>query len=131
MSKEELQALQDALNLKQRELDLLTAIDDVRDTRAEPTGMMIALVDLLTDRLPADLCMMFLVDRETSDVELKAVSVRRQELVSLQQVISRQLAEQAVALDDVTIWQAGDVLPSQALTSLAPGLQLAAVPIIM
>ena len=37
---EELEALQDALELKQRELDLITAIDEIRDTESEPVTML-------------------------------------------------------------------------------------------
>ena len=65
MSEEKQRALQDALELKQKQLDLLKAIDEIRDTVPEPGAMLASIVNLLADRLEADLCLMFLLDRET------------------------------------------------------------------
>ncbi len=48
--------LQQELHLKQRQLDLIMAIDRVRDTMPEPSAMMTALVNVLTEQLQTDLC---------------------------------------------------------------------------
>jgi len=129
ISEEKLKTLRDALDLKQKELDLIMAIDEIRDTVPEPAAMLSSIVDLLADRLEADLCLMFLLDRETGEAELKAVSDRSQRLGPLQQAITRELAEQAIGLDQVTIWKGHKKLES--LENAPENLQLAAVPIIM
>jgi len=131
LTKEKLQALQGALDLKQRELDLVMAIDEIRDTASDPTTMLTSIVDLLANRLAADLCLMFLLDRETGEAELKAVSDRSQRWGQLQQVIARELAEPAVRLDHIAIWEGHDKLPAGSLANVPDDLQLAAVPIIM
>jgi hypothetical protein len=89
ISGEKLKTLRDALDLKQKELDLIMAIDEIRDTVPEPAAMLTSIVNLLADRLEADLCLMFLLDRETGEAELKAVSDRNQRLGPLQQAITR------------------------------------------
>jgi adenylate cyclase len=130
-NEEKLKALQDALELKQRELDLITAIDEIRDAVPEPAAMLASIVDLLAERLEADICLMFLRDRETGEAELRAVSDRSQRLGQLQQVITRDLAEQAVGLDDVTVWEGREKLPVESLVDVPEDVQLVAVPIIM
>ena len=119
------------LALKQRELDLTFAIDHVRDTMPEPSAMLANIVNVLIDEMNADLCMLVLLNRETGETELKAFNNRSKQLKALEQVITRELAEKAVNLGQVTIWSANDVLPSSAQKSSLDSLQLAAVPIIM
>jgi len=131
MSDEKLRALQDALALKQKELDLITAIDEIRDTMPEPATMLTAIVNLLADRLDADLCLMFLLDRETGEVKLTATSDQSQGFGPLQQAITQELAEWATGLDHITTWGGHERLPVESLASVPADLQLAAVPIIM
>jgi class 3 adenylate cyclase/GTP-sensing pleiotropic transcriptional regulator CodY len=128
---EQHQASVEQANQRQKELGLLMAIDEVRDSVSEPAAMMISLVNLLADRLPADLCMMFLLDRETGVPEMKALSVRRQELGRLAGVVTRELATRAIALDGITIWEGSQDLSAAFLAAVPEGLQVVAVPIIM
>ncbi|MFC1976198.1 GAF domain-containing protein [Chloroflexota bacterium] len=123
--------LQAELDLKRRELELTFAIDHIRDTMPEPAAMLTNIVNILTDELDAELCLLVLLGRETGKPELKAVNNRSKQLSQLEQIITRELAEQAINLDSVTIWEADDVLPSSELRHSLDALQLAAVPIIM
>jgi adenylate cyclase len=131
MSEEELRALQAALDLQQKELDLITAIDEIRDTVPEPAAMLVAIVNLLADRLNAALCLMFLLDRETGEVKLTATSDQSEGLGPLQQVITQELAEWATGLDRITTWGGHEGLPVESLANVPEDLQLAAVPIIL
>jgi len=119
------------LALKQKELELITAIDHIRDTLPEPSAMLTAIANAVVEQFQADLCLLCLLDRETGDVELKAVSDRRERLSQLGAAVIRELAERAVEADDVVLWEGNQVLPDSALTRLPQGLHLAAVPIIM
>jgi adenylate cyclase len=123
--------LEAELMLKQRELDLTFAIDQVRDTMPEPGAMLANIVNALIDEMKADLCMLVLVNRETGEIELKAFNNRSKQLKDLEQVITRELAEKAVRLNSVTIWHANQVLPPALQKSSLEKLQLAAMPIIM
>lgn len=131
MVKQDIKALQAQLELKQKELEIIVAIDQIRDTTPEPTAMLAAIVNLLADRLKVDLCMLCLLDRETGELELKAINDRSHKLDPLGQLITRELATQAVNLDRVTIWEGCDVLPAEQSSNGLGNLQIAGVPIIM
>ncbi len=131
MDEDRIKALQDALELKQKELDLIMAIDEIRDSVPEPVAMLTSIADLLAERLEADLCLIFLLDRQTGKAALKAASDRSQRFGQLQPLITRALAQEAVALDKATIWAGHDKLPQGATVAPPENLQLAAVPIIV
>jgi adenylate cyclase len=125
------EALRRRLELKQKELDLVMAIDHVRDTVPEPSAMLSAIANVLAERFQADLCLLCLLDRETGDLELKAVIGRGEQLRLLEPTVTRALAERAVEADDVTIWEGSVALPELGQAQLPDGLRLVAVPIIM
>ncbi len=134
MSEDTLQVLRIRLNLKQREIDLIQAIDHIRDTAAEPASMLSAIANILNDHFQADLCLLCLLDRETGALELKAINDRSEPFGQLEPLITRELAQRAVEADDVVVWDGANVLPESTLGQLPDdnrSLQLAAVPIIM
>lgn len=131
MSEAQLKTLQAELDLAQKTLDLIMAIDHVRDTVTEPVAMLTAIANLLTDHLQAELCLLFLIDRETGDIELKTTNHHDEKLKYKQYLINDKLAAQATHLDDITIWAGSDILPPHVLAFLPKTLQLAAVPIIL
>jgi adenylate cyclase len=116
---------------KEKEMNLTLAIDHIRDTLPEPSGMLTAIANVLADQFQAELCLMCLLDRESGILELKAINDRRDPLGQLEAVITRDLAQQVVETDTVAIWKADEVLPESALAELPDGIQLAAVPIIL
>ena len=129
--KETMGALRGRLALQQRKLDLMLKIDNIRDTVPEPSAMLAAIANVLTDQFQADLCLLCLLERETGELELKAFTNRGERLGELEPIITRELGERAVRADDVVIWEASEVLPEADQAQLPPGLQLVAVPIIM
>ena len=129
--KETMGALRGRLALQQRKLDLMLKIDNIRDTVPEPSAMLAAIANVLTDQFQADLCLLCLLERETGELELKAFTNRGERLGELEPIITRELGERAVRADDVVIWEASKVLPGADQAQLPPGLQLVAVPIIM
>jgi class 3 adenylate cyclase len=128
MSSENLEALREELDLKRRELDLVFAIDHIRDTAPDPTAMLTAIVNVLTHHIQADLCLLSLIDRETGQIELKAIHERGQQQGKLEQLMTREVAQKAVNLDHIAIWDHKRLnLPPH----LPAATQLAAVPIVM
>ena len=107
------------LELKQRELDLILAIDHIRDTAPDPSAMFSAIVSVLTDRLPADLCLLCLVDRETGELELKAVSDRKDLFGRLGPDAARDFARRAMEAGGVTLWSEEELPPASRLPQLA------------
>ena len=55
MSEKTPKALRAKLELKQKKLDLILAIDHIRDTVTEPPAMLAAIANTLTNQLQADL----------------------------------------------------------------------------
>ncbi len=126
MNADSQETLRAKLALKQRQLDLLMAIDQVRDTLPDPSAMLTGIANVTADHLQSDLCLLSLLDRETGELKLKAIEARK-ELINLPPDIVRDLTHQAIAAGDIITWEGQDVLPE-----LAPGdLYLAAIPIIM
>ena len=123
MGQEKVELLEKALDLKQRELDLVLAIDHIRDTAADPRAMLTGIVNVLTDLLRVDFCAVALIDQETQRVELKAIKDKAQPQIN----ISRKLAERAAQLDEITVWN-GDNLPA---IGMSETVHIAGVPIVM
>jgi len=126
-----LKALQEELELKKMELDLVQAIDKIRDETAEPGALIVSTVDFLAEWFRVDLCLLFLIDRETGISELKATRDRSENPGWLEKVISPDLAERVTHLDQVTLWDAREVLPASALEAVGQDQYLMGVPIIM
>jgi adenylate cyclase len=130
--RETLPALRGKLMLRQRELDLILKIDHIRDTVPEPSAMLDAIANALTEQFQADLCLLCLLDRETRDLELKAITNRSERFGQMELVATRELAERAVQADDVAIWEGGEMLPApDGEQEPLDNLQLVAIPIIM
>ncbi len=111
------------LDQTQKALDLMMAIDAIRDRLPEPVAMLAAITNLVTDAFDADLCMLYLLNRDTGAPELKAVNERSEALAQTNREITLALTQHVMQNDAVTLWndetEAGD------------GLHLAGVPIIL
>jgi adenylate cyclase len=119
--------LRDRFDLKQKELNLVLAIDRIRDTAPEPSTMLTAIANALANELQADLCLLYLADWETGELELKAASDRSERLDCLDPATAQDLAQRAVEADGIVIGQ-GDELPSALGLSFPSGTaQLAGI----
>ena len=116
-------SLHERLKLKQAELDLILAIDHVRDTLPEPSAMLAAIADVLADQFQADLCLLCLLDRETGELELKAITQRGERLGQLEPAITRELAQRTAETEDIAVWEGSE--------GLLASLHMVAVPIVM
>ena len=119
--------LREELAAKQDQLDLIAAIDHIRDHEATPSAMLGALVNLLAERFKSDLCLLSLIHRDTGDLELKASHDRSQISAKTDSDSLRELALRALKLGGIEIWQAEKV----GLGALPEKTEVAAIPIIM
>ena len=124
-----LQVVLAELALVKRELALVMAIDHIRDTVHDPVAMLAAIVNHMAAEFEADLCLLSLVERETGEMELKAMHKNNPQLGHLDKLVSRELAAEAMKLRHVAIWHSDDEVLKD--TDLPLGLEVAAVPIIM
>ncbi len=122
--------LQCELALKQRELDIVLAIDQIRDGVSGAMAMLSGIVNVVAEHFKLDLCLLYLINPETDALELKVVNEHNEGWQQLHSSLLRDLAERAVQAGGIEIWQAQDVLPAEALGDLH-SLQVAAVPIFM
>ena len=102
----------DGLELTRRQLDVVLAIDRLRDTAPEPSTLLTSIVKLLADKFQADFCLLCLLDRETRELELKSVSERRGHMSRASPEAVRSLAWQVLEAGDVVIWQENDLPPA-------------------
>ncbi len=121
-----IQALQEELAQRNLELKLINAIDHIRDSIHEPAAMLAAIVSLLAQELRADLCLLSLRDRDTGEMNLKAMQKNNHARAGLEEFINRDLAERAIALSHTAVWTGAEID-----SELEDGVQVAAVPIIL
>ncbi|OQY33404.1 MAG: hypothetical protein B6243_06550 [Anaerolineaceae bacterium 4572_5.2] len=119
--------LQSALALKEKELKLVMAIDHIRDTASEPTAMLVSVVNLLADELDAELCALSLVDRETGEIEIRAINDRSEAIAPYERLLGPKLAARAAKLNRMTIWRESELFDDTAPDEL----QIAAIPILL
>jgi len=132
MSAATIEDLQQELYLKQRQIDLIMAIDHVRDTMPEPSAMMTALVSLLAEHIQTDLCLICLTDRETGELNLKAINDRQKQFGQIRAEMLRELEAKIKASPDVLVLE-GENIPLQLrkLPATDEQLTVAVMPIFM
>ncbi|MBN1483157.1 MAG: GAF domain-containing protein [Chloroflexia bacterium] len=131
MTEEQIALLQRQLTLKQRELDMILAIDRIRDSASEPPAMLEAIVNAIADQIGAELCLLCLLDHETGELELKAVNERYDYFGQLEPALVRQFARWALQSEGVVVWREGQAPDVLGHTRPPENLQLAATPIWM
>ena len=113
-----------------RELEIVMAIDRARDTAPAPVAMFSLILAALADRFQAGLCHLYLINRETGTLELKAVNKRGiEESLSLTHLLP--LAQRAMQGTGIVVWRADEVLPAEALAGALASSYLAVIPIVM
>ncbi len=122
--------LREELEHKQKQIDLLRAIDHVRDTWP-PSAMMVTIVDILSNEINTDLCLICLVNQETGRLEMKAFKERGEQFGQLGPAIVEKLAEQIVTTSEITIWKDEETLAELGLKDSPKSLQLVVGPIVM
>lgn len=102
MPQDELTTLRQQLAQKERELEIILAIDRIRDLGADPQVMLTEIAHTVGQQLEADLCLLGLVDQVTGQLDLSAVEDRANLFATLDEDAVRQVLEAALELDGVT-----------------------------
>src|SRR5688572_28621236 len=97
------------LEQKERELSLIMALDQIRDTATDPNAMLAALMNALADRFNADLCILSVAARESGELEVKSISHRGSRLRHFGADEVRRLAEHAYSAKTVARWEPEDL----------------------
>jgi len=88
----------DQLKWKSRAVDVMLAIDRIRDTAADERELTSAIVTTLADAVEAELCLLCLRDDDTGELQLRAVTDRAAVFDATTEDDLRALAEKAAAL---------------------------------
>ncbi|MCR4405431.1 MAG: GAF domain-containing protein [Anaerolineae bacterium] len=83
--------------------------------------MLSSIATVMTNTLDADLGLICLLDEETKELELKAVDDRLGVFGRVESIAWHKVAEQAVALDDVALLEAGPALHDKEIHHLLAG----------
>jgi class 3 adenylate cyclase len=102
----------DQLEQAQAELQLIRTVDSIRDGATDPVSLLTAVANILVERLSAQLCVVCLSDRETGDIDVKAVRVRGQLLSRL--ILAPEFVEWVRQVDDVITAKQTDLPPALA-----------------
>jgi adenylate cyclase len=89
---------EEKLKWRDRAIELMLAIDRIRDNTLDEAGMTSAILTTLADAVEAELCLLCLHDDETGELELRAVLDRMGVLDASTEVQLRELAVRAAKL---------------------------------
>jgi adenylate cyclase len=101
--KEDIETLKRKLGQKEKELEIILAIDRIRDGTTDMQQLLSSTVEIVTSYLDADLCLMSLVEEESGELELKMVDDRQGIFGQLSQDALRKAAEQSTAIGHVSV----------------------------
>jgi adenylate cyclase len=101
--KEDMETLKRKLAQKEKELEIILAIDRIRDGTTDMQELLSSIVQVVTDYLDADLCLMSLVKEKSGELELKMVDDRRGIFGQLSRDALRKAAERGTAIEQVSI----------------------------
>lgn len=95
------------LSFARKALDILLAIDHIRDAARGPTTIFSGIVKTMMEQFNADLCHLYLVNTETGDLELKVVQEQDNAGDLCDWSRSHNLAQQALDDEEIKIWHPG------------------------
>ena len=131
MEEQSLKILQQQLTLKQRELDLVLAIDYIRDSMPDPSEMMSALVSKLNELLLSDLCLIALNDRESRELCLKAVNDRSSQFGQISAEFFRELEKKLGQTSELLLLEKDDIPASFRGDTKSVPVHLVVIPIFL
>lgn len=104
---------EEKLKWKTRAVDLMLAIDRIRDTAADEREMASAIITTLADAVEAELCLLCLRDDDTGELQLRAALDRMAVYDASTEKYFRDLAERAASLKGAEFLDADFTLKSR------------------
>lgn len=130
-NKETNQTLKRQLAFKEKELDIILAIDHIRDTASGPTAMLSGIVDVVIDQFRASMCLLYIINPEDQRLELKVLRERNGDWQQVSFNVDRDKLQALLAEDDIKILTAAQLFDAQTVTSLTQEIYLIGIPIFM
>ncbi len=89
------------LALQNRRIDLMLAIDRIRDAAEDERDLMTSAVTMVADAIGAELCLLCLIDPDTHQLELRALTDRTGKIDQAGEEALRRMAQSAIEVTGV------------------------------
>lgn len=123
--------LKKRLAFKRKALDIVLAIDHIRDISPEPEDIFSGLVQAMCDHLQVDVCLLYVQDRETGALALQAMRERDETWRDIAVALSETCMRAAMREGEIALWEAADVLPPDMASRLPATFRIAAIPVFL
>ncbi len=123
--------LRKQLEFNQKALDIVLAIDRIRDVSPGPAAIFSGLAHVMCDHFHVDVCLLYVADREMGTFDLKVVQERDQTWRDTATALSETRIRGAMHEGEIALWKAADVLPPDLASKLPPSFRMAALPVFM
>lgn len=112
------------LEVQRKALDMVLAIDHVRDVAAQPAGIFSGVTAVMGEQFGAGICALYLVDQETGTLRLKVIQERDARWQAYHAYVAQDVAQRVLDDQEVSVWSVEAAAP-------AATLHLAEVPVFM
>ncbi|HQE93766.1 MAG TPA: adenylate/guanylate cyclase domain-containing protein [Anaerolineae bacterium] len=119
------------LAFSQKALDIVLAMDHIRDTAPGPTAIFSGLAHVICDQFQANVCLVYVVDRETRALELRVVQEGDRAWRAIAETLTETCVREAMHKRQVMLWKAADILPPALTSTLPETFRMAAIPVFM
>ncbi len=123
--------LRKQLAFNQKALDIVLSIDRIRDVSPGPAAIFSGLAHVMCDQFQVDMCMLYVLDRETGAFDLKVVQERDRTWRDTAAALSETRIREAMREGEISLWEAADVLSPDMASMLPATFRMAALPVFM
>jgi adenylate cyclase len=123
--------LKEQLAFNQKALDVVMSIDRIRDVSPGPAAIFSGLAHVMFDNFHVDVCLLYVMDRETRAFELKVVQERDRAWRDTAQALSETRIREAMREGEISLWEAADVLLPDMVSKFPATFRMAALPVFM
>jgi adenylate cyclase len=123
--------LREKLAFNEKALDVVMSIDRVRDVSPGPAAIFSGLAHVLCDQFHVDVCLLYVMDRETHAYDLKVVQERDAAWRDTAEALSETRIRDAMREGEISLWEAADVLPPDMVSRFPATFRMAAIPVFM
>ena len=123
--------LRKQLAFNEKALDLVLAIDRIRDVSPGPAAIFSGLAHVMCDHFQVDTCLLYVMDRETGTFDLKVVQERDRTWRDTAAALSEARIREAMREGEISLWEAADILPPDMASTLPATFRMAALPVFM
>lgn len=128
---DELKNLRRKLMLREKELEIISRIDQIRDQESEPEAIFLAISRLLAEAVSGDFCLIYVIDPATGKVETRVCYDPEGMFTQLDSQFDAKVLGHALSLRQIEVVDITLHMQEDSSSVLPMPLKLAVVPIIL